>query len=360
MTYKISLSAVRIPDEAYPLIYDTLRSEKIGQSEYVQRFENDIAEFVGVKHCVAVSNGTMADAVAVAAMKEKYKIKRVVVPALTFIAQPNSVRYNNLPVVFEDVTDDWQMRLGDYFQQETLYFPADLMGRTFNIPDAFSKDKMEFVIEDACEAFGTMGENNKFAGTFGKLGTYSFFPSHTISTGEGGAIVTDDDELNDLCRSLRAHGSISVDPLRKFQFPYLGFNARMTSMQAALGIALMKHIDEYLYMRGVIFAKMQDALGGFDNRPGDTFVVPHAYPVEYVSTEARDKAMRKLIEAGVECRKFFSCIPISEPPYVGGDGKFPNAERIAGTHLYVPCHQNMTPEDVTYILSVLDKIGGRA
>ena len=364
MNYKVSLSAVRVPEETYPLMHKALDEGKIGQSEYVQEFEEAVARFVGARYCIAVSNGTMADAVAVAAMKEAYGMKRAIVPALTFIAQPNSVCYNGLDVVFADVGNDWQMDFdgvgyADEWKATNIYFPADLMGRIFEYPNLFPPEKRQFTIEDACESFGSRGSDGKYAGTYGALGTYSFFPSHTISTGEGGAIVTNDSNLAELCRFIRAHGAVSSDPMRKFEFPIFGFNARMTTMQAVLGIAVMNHIEEYLLERRVIFAEMRRNLGGFV-RDGDDFIVPHAYPIEYVSQEARDAAMRKLIEEGIECRKLFSCIPGNEHHYKNHKGTFPNAERIASTHLYLPCHQNMTMDDVEYILKVMDKIGGRA
>lgn len=359
MNYKVSLSAVRVPEETYPLMHKALDEGKIGQSEYVQEFEEAVARFVGTRYCIAVSNGTMADAVAVAAMKEAYGMKCAIVPALTFIAQPNSVCYNGLDVIFADVGDDWQMGFGNHFEFPTIYFPADLMGRIYDREAALPPGLDKFIIEDACESFGSRGSDGKYAGTYGALGTYSFFPSHTISTGEGGAVVTNDSNLAELCRFIRAHGAISSDPMRKFEFPIFGFNARMTTMQAILGISVMKHIEEYLLERRVIFAEMRRNLGGFD-RDGDDFIVPHAYPIEYVSQEARDAAMRKLIEEGIECRKLFSCIPGNEHHYKNHKGTFPNAQRIASTHLYLPCHQNMTMDDVDYILKVMDKIGGRA
>ena len=359
MNYKVSLSAVRIPEETYPLMHKALEEGKIGQSEYVQQFEEAVARFVGSRYCIAVSNGTMADAVAVAAMKEAYGMKRAIVPALTFIAQPNSVCYNGLDVVFADVGDDWQMQFGGSWEMETIYFPADLMGRIFGMPPIFPSEKNKFIIEDACEAFGSRGIGGGCAGTYGALGTYSFFPSHTISTGEGGAIVTNDSNLAELCRFIRAHGAVSSDPMRKFEFPIFGFNARMTTMQAVLGIAVMNHIEEYLEARRNIFARMRKEFGGFD-REGDDYIIPHAYPIEFVSESARGAAMLYLLNDGIECRKFFSCIPGNEHHYHKHTGNFPNAQRIANTHLYLPCHQNMTVGDVDYILKVMDKIGGRA
>jgi perosamine synthetase len=292
----------------------------------------------------------MADAVAVAALKATGRAKPVVVPALTFIAQPNSVRYNGLPIEFADIKEDWTLNTSNV-PNEWIIFGTDLMGRQMI-------GRMD--IEDACESFGTSFYGQR-AGTFGTLGTYSFFPSHTISTGEGGAIVTDDPDLAKLCRSIRAHGSVSSDPLDKFHFPNFGFNARMCSLQAVLGVALMKHIDEYVSKRRVNFRLMKIALGGFEERPGED-IVPHGYPIEFVSEEARDVAMRNILEASIECRKLFSCIPMEEQQYKSfrylGEGHFPVASHVAHTHLYVPCHQNLSNNDVSYIVdTVLNQKG---
>jgi len=343
--YKVSLAAVNIPEETYPMMENALRAGKIGQTDLIEQFEEAIANYVGSKFCIAVSNGTMADAVAVAAMKAVYKISRsVVVPALTFIAQPNSVLYNGLQVVFVDVKEDWTVDLSyihPYTYLHSIVFSTDLMGRQGPTnPD----------IEDACEAFGSR-LGGKSAGTFGKMGTYSFFPSHTISTGEGGAIVTDDPELASLCRSIRAHGSTTTDPMNKFHFTNYGFNARFTSLQSVLGICLMNHVDEYVSRRRKNFLAMQKGLGGFYEREREE-IVPHGYPVEFSSESARDGAMRNILQAGIECRKFFSCIPLEEPRYQSV-GKFPVAEHISHTHLYVPCHQNMNSADVKYVISVV-------
>lgn len=348
--YKISFSAVNVPDETYPLMESALRQKKIGQTELIEEFEEAIANYVGARFCVAVANGTLADAVAIAAMKAHIRTqRRVLVPALTFIAQVNAVRYNNMEVLFADVDENWLIDLSSVqaeIYRDTITCGTDLMGRIFMQGND---------IEDACEAFGSkFGDLS--AGTFGMVGTYSFFPSHTISTGEGGAIVTDIEELAKLCRAIRAHGATSNDPMDKFHFPHFGYNARMSSLQAVLGIALMKHIDEYVSKRRKNFLRMKATLGGFYERP-DEAVVPHGYPIEFKTEEARNIAMRELLKAGIECRKFFSCIPHEEKTYITV-GHFPVSDHISHTYLYVPCHQNMTDEDVRFLLekiSTLDK-----
>lgn len=350
MTYKISLAAINIPEETYPMMEGALRDRKIGQTDLIEQFEKAIAEFVGSTYCIAVSNGTMADAVAVAALKEYMGVKRAIVPALTFIAQPNSVLYNNMRVDFVDVNEDWTINFSDVpyvFLKDSLIFGTDIMGRLL-----LSSDSID--IEDACEAFGSRYEG-KSAGTFGLMGTFSFFPSHTISTGEGGAIVTDIKELDKLCRSIRAHGTGSSDPMEKFHFPNPGFNARLSSIQAVLGITLMQHVKNYVATRRRNFKKMQ-ILGGFSEREGEE-IVPHAYPIEFDNEASRDTAMKNLLADGIECRKFFSCIPMEEPHHYSL-GKYPIAWHIAHTYLYVPCHQNMTDEDVDYVIDkVLEQKG---
>jgi perosamine synthetase len=214
----------------------------------------------------------------------------------------------------------------------------------------------EMDIEDACEAFASRYEGLA-AGTFGLAGTYSFFPSHTISTGEGGAIVTNEEYIARLCRSIRAHGSVSSDPMEKFHFPHFGFNARMSSMQAVLGSALMIHIDEYVSRRRKNFHMMREKLGGFRERKNEE-IVPHGYPIEFESETTRDVAMQNILKAGIECRKFFSCIPLEEPNHLS-PGYFPVAEHISHTHLYVPCHQNLISEDVNYIINIVCDQKGR-
>ena len=295
----------------------------------------------------------MADAVAVAAMAKKHKCSIFVVPALTFIAHPNSVLYNGLKIQFVDVNTDWTMNVDEAlkYKDTATAFPSDIMGR---IPDYNALSGQMPILEDACEAFGDR-RGFKKAGTFGEMGTFSFFVSHTITTGEGGAIVTNDDELADLCRQLKSHGRRSeTDPFNKFHFDYLGFNGKMSGLTAAFGCGVMEHVDEYIERRHEVFERMNDALELWP--AGIDYVVPHGYPVTYADTTKRNAAMKYLLANDIECRKFFSCIPVDEEAYreQAGVAEFPNATAIAYTSLYVPCHQNLTDGDVAY---VIEKVG---
>ena len=357
--YKISLADINVPPEVIANMAEVLASQDIGQnSHFIKDFEKAIADFTGAKHCIVTSSGTMADAVAVAAMKVKYNPVRVIVPALTFIAQPNSVFYNGLEIEFVDITRDYLMNWEEAYkfdERTSIYFPSDCMGRisTYRYSNR--------VIEDACEAFGSILHGTK-AGRRGEIGTFSFFVSHTITTGEGGAIITDDDWLANLCYSLRSHGRASDTYAQdKFSFPHLGFNGKLSAPQAAIGCGVMAHVKDYIKTRHSNYIYMQDLIGGFSERAGE-YLVPHGFPIEFRSESDRNDAMRNILEAGIECRKFFSCIPTMEQAYKFKRqflGRFPVAEHVAFTHLYVPVHQNLSLQDVKYIADVVNAQNGR-
>lgn len=361
MSYKISLAAINLPIEAIANMGELMASGQIGQtSHFLTDFEQMLSDYTGSKHCIVTSSGTVADAIAVAAMKIKYNPSRVVVPALTFIAQANAVFYNGLEIEFVDIREDFTMNWDSARQFQdlnTIYFPSDCLGR---MACAHVENKAR-IIEDACEAFGSQ-QDEWCSGRFGELGTSSFFVSHTITTGEGGAIITDDDWLALLCRSLRSHGRRSdIDALDKFSFPYLGFNGKLAGPQAAIGCGVMQHVNAYVTRRHDHYVEMQSQLGGFPEREGE-YLVPHGFPVEYGSEMDRNDAMKDILAAGIECRKFFSCIPTMEQAYSFKRqylGRFPVAEHVAFTHLYVPCHQNLFPDDIKYICDTVLSTKGR-
>jgi len=348
---EISLAAVNVPPEAMDYVMDTLRRGRLSQSEYVERFEKALTDWTGAKHAIAVSSGTMADAVALGAMKIKHHHNRVVCPALTFVAQPNAARMNEMDIEFVDVSEDWTMSVeqAERWRELAIAYPSDCMGRLARIPSGMP------CVEDACEAFGSTLDGRR-AGRFGEIGTYSFFVSHTLTTGEGGAIVTDDDWLADLCRTLRSHGRASdSDAMQKFRFPFYGFNAKMTGVIAAVGCGLMEHVDEYVNRRRQVFKTLNELMDNrFTEREGE-IVIPHGYPLEFEGQMRRDEAMRLLLDEGIECRKFFSSIPSMEPAYAHLRrylGRYPVAEYIAQTHLYLPCHQNLTQAQIERMAAV--------
>ena len=339
----ISLASAKIPFKAYLNVLDCLKSERIGRGKYVDRFEKLSAEYFGVKHCLAVANGTLADLILLSTLKEMYPGKlEVILPAFTFIAQANSVLWAGLNPVFIDEKQDVQPLINE---RTLCYFPVHLLG-LYGISPTLIHDVP--ILEDCCEAMGGHISGIKF-GTIGIAGAFSMYPSHTITTGEGGLIITNDDEFHAIARSIHNHGKFGG---QDFNFKYLGINAKMTNLQAAIGCELIKTIDE-------VNQKRRDNVAHYNRLLGTSFhaSAPHCYPVFYKDQESRDKALKTLTDAGIECRKLMGCIPDSEP-YVQRFGTpiptaFVNARRYANTGLFVPIHQNLTKKEIDYVCRII-------
>lgn len=357
----IRLGHVEVPYETADRVKAMLLHGIIGQSEVIEEFEEAFARWIGSKYCVAVSSGTMADTIALAVLKHFNPGKNeVILPALTFIAQANAVVHNGLKPVFVDVDQymnmDMSAAIHDKANMRTLcFFPTHLLGRPI-APLPVSNFRNIPVIEDACEAMGSLGYVDGKCGTFGLMGTFSFFPSHTITTGEGGMIVTNNKECADLARRLRNHGKISS---HDFHFDVIGFNAKITSIQAAIGLGMLKTIDDVIEKR----RRAYFALGGKDVEHHGR-ISPHALPVICESEEARDKMLCDLRAADIECRNLFSCIPTQEKAYAylgHKPGEFPSAEDIGRRGLYVPCHSGLSNEDIEKIKgAIFEAQPGRA
>jgi perosamine synthetase len=294
----IKLSHVAFPQEAVEAVAQLVRKGLVGQGSQIEEFEAAFGNWIGRSHAIAVSNGTMADTIALAALRARHPGKtKVIMPALTFAAQLNAVLTARLEPIFVDVDDKGLMRadqIEPLLDAHTLcIYPVHLLGAYCDLPD-FGVP----VVEDTCEALGTEYKGRK-AGTAGTLATFSFFPSHTLTTGEGGMIATDDPELADLARTLRNHGKRANDV---FHFDYSGFNGKMTTVQATLGTYGLRTLDKNIALR----RKAGQALGLIE-RTGEA-ICPHAFPVVCASKASRDGLLEKLTEVGIESRNLFSSL----------------------------------------------------
>jgi len=360
----ITLGTVNISSKTKKLLNEALDKGIIGQGNYIQDFENKLAEFLKVKHVITTSSGTLADAVALAAAKitDGGKRNEVIVPALTFIAQVNAVYYNHLKPVFVDVGYDYQIdteKIEEKITGNTLaIMPTHLLGKPVNMNDVLDLAKKHnlFVIEDSCEALGSRYQN-QLCGTIGDMGCFSFFVSHSITTGEGGAIATNNDSLADLARSLRNHGRKSSNPGEHFIFPHIGFSAKMNSMEAIVGLGIIDELPEYIERRHQNLIKINNLLDKELLHGKNQYIVPHGIPVLVKSQEQRDKLLVAFPEKfGIETRQIFYSIPTQSEAYkfLGEKiGSYPVAEDIGRRGLYVPCHQNLGDEDLRKIANAI-------
>lgn len=356
MTMKpIRLGFVKTNKMQRDIVNSLVKEGQIGQSYMIEQFEMAMSHWLEANYCVAVSSGTMADTIALAILKNQYPDKdEVILPALTFIAQVNAVYYNHLRPVFVDVGDDMLMDVNEVARKinsKTLcVFPVDLLGRPANYDKLSNLDVP--IVEDACEALGseynTLGSGFRKCGAIGDIGTLSFFPSHTLATGEGGMVVTHKKSYYDLAKKLRNHGRDNGE----FHHDIIGFNGKMSSMEAALGFGTIDKLDEMVEARRKIFF----SLGGKEN-PRKEKVCPHGFPFLAKTEAEREDIRSRLKEEGIENRNIFSSIPTQEEAYeyLGCRlGEYVAAEEFGRRGFYVPCHHGMVEDDVKRILAVIN------
>jgi perosamine synthetase len=358
----ISLATADINLKTWANVADCLMRKRIGRGKYVERLERKFAEYIGVKHAIATCNGTLADTVMLATLKCMQGGEQVILPAFSFVAQANSVVWAGLKPVFCDVDSKMKMdvnKLAALGESSTLCtFVAHMLGKDCSVKFNTEPANLGTVLEDCCEAMGgdmtlsgTQATNKKL-GTFGIAGSYSMFPSHTITTGEGGLIVTNNDDFNEIARSIMNHGKWRSND---FDFKYLGINAKMSDIQAAIGCSLIGNIDGVNKRRRLNVEYYNLLLDG------NYFATsPHCYPIFYPSMMERDRALDTLRHRGVDCRKLMGCIP--DYPFYQKylpksecvfDNQFPMAKKFADTGLYVPVHQNLTCAEIERICEVI-------
>ncbi len=366
----IRLGTVNITYRAEALMNEALKKGEIGSGGYINLFENELAKWLGVKHVIATSSGTMADACAIAAAKclaASKERNEVIVPALTFIAQINAVWYNHLKPIFVDVGLDFNISIdqieGKITDKTLAIMPVHLLGRPVHMDRimVIAEKYGLFVVEDACEALGSKYYGNK-AGTTGHAGCFSFYVSHSITTGEGGAVVTNDDTIADLVRSLRNHGRQSDAFEEKFLFPWIGFSAKMNSMEAIIGLGIIPELDVHIEKRRHNLRVLNELTGNSWMVEDDNeYIVPHSYPLMARSNEERQKLLIDLPQRyGIEARQLFCSIPTQSKAYAFlGEklGSYPIAEIIGSKGFYVPSHQNLNDDDLRHIANALKEVG---
>lgn len=323
---------------------------------YVTRFEEEFAEFCGTSHAISVSNGTVALHLALHAMGIGQG-DEVIVPDLSFIASANAVLMTGAKPVFCDVDPD--SLCIDPSQLEALItprtravMPVHLYGHPADMEAilAVARAHKLYVIEDAAEAHGSAIGSMR-VGSFGDCATFSFYANKNITTGEGGMVVTNDEALAREIRTLRDH---AMSPTKRFWHDQMGFNYRMTNLQAALGCAQMEQIDGFLEARRALYEGYAQRLSNLPglrlNReaPGTTnsfWMV--CVELEGAQTHERDRFCNALRERGVDTRPYF--FPMSDMPYMEGPAPTPVSHRVSASGFNLPTYIGLTQDDLDVI-----------
>lgn len=329
--------------------------------KYIGAFEEMFAKFCGVKHAIATNNGTTALHLALVALDLKPG-DEVIIPTVTYIATANAVRYCGATPVLADVCPDtMNIDPNDIERRITSktrgIIPVHLYGHPAEMEpiNEIAHRHGLWVVEDAAEAHGAEVLGRKVGG-LGTCATFSFFGNKIITTGEGGMVTTDDDDLANKLRLFRGQG---MDPKRRYWFPVVGYNYRMTNIQAAIGLAQTEEIDKALSDRATLAGWYNQALAHLQEKivlPKQQSWAKQVYWMYNIflkdgDEHKRDSVMRKLDEMGIETRPVFYPMHVL-PPY-REEATYPVADLWAQRGINLPTHQDLTQDDVHRIADSL-------
>lgn len=364
LKYRIPVANPDIGREEEELVLDAIRSGWISsQGPYVRRFEEEFARWLGVKHAIAVSNGTVALHLALLALGVGPG-DEVIVPDLTFASPANMVILTGARPVFVDVTKEyWCIDPEDFKRKISEKTKAVIVVHLYGHPAdmdeilEIARENNIYVIEDAAEAHGSEYKGRK-VGTLGDIATFSFYGNKTITTGEGGMVVTNNDELADKIRLMRDHG---MKP--RYWHIVLGFNYRMSSLQAALGLAQLRKIDKLLERKRRIARIYEEILSGIPGimlHPSMPWAKPSYWLYSIVVDEklyglSRDKLMEKLKKQGIETRRFFYPLHIMPvfKTYATNNEDYPISTYLSEHGMNLPSGPKISDEEVIYVAKTL-------
>ena len=387
---RVPLSMPDIGEREIRNVMDVLRSQRLSLGPTVLEFEEKFAEYVGLRYAVSANSGTSALHLAIRA----YGIgpdDEVITTPFSFVASTNCILYEGAHPVFIDI-DPFTMNIDtrqlDRFLEDSCQFDARVgalfnkaTGRTikailpvhvFGLPcrmdvilNLASRYRLR-VIEDACEALGAEFRGRR-AGTFGDAAVFGFYPNKQMTTGEGGMLVTNNQEIALLCRSMRNQGrdesSTWLSHVR------LGYNYRLSELHSALGLAQLQRLPELLHKRqqaAEVYTKMLSSIphlilpAEFDGFKRSWFV----YVVQLNLPDpkaARDRVIRKLRAHGVECQAYFPSI--HKQPHIATVATLPpgglrNSEAASDRSLAIPFFPSATLEQVEYVSAALARFVG--
>jgi perosamine synthetase len=333
--------------------------------EYVKRFERDFATFCEARHAVATSNGTTALHLCLATLGIGPG-DEVLIPDLTFIATANVVRFTGAtPVLVDSEPRTWNIDPVDARRKVTsrtrAIIPVHLYGHPVDMDPllALAAEHRLEIVEDAAEAHGARYKGRR-VGAIGRIGAFSFYGNKIITTGEGGAVVTNDPALAERAAFLRDH---AMDPRRRYYHPEVGFNYRMTNIQAAIGCAQVEQADAILARRKAIAVAYRAGLAGIRGLTpppaepwAETVYWMYSVLIEPTFGRSRADVMTGLRARGVDSRPFF--VPLHEMPPDRLDAPFPVATSLGARGINLPSGTGLQLEEIATVCDALRALAG--
>ena len=342
-----------IPDinkEEIKAVTNSISSGWVGSNgELVQQFEKALTQKLNVKYAIAVSNGTSALLCALLAMREVMENLMVGVPTFTFIATANTSKFVSDKIRFIDCSrETWNICSDNLPEGINLLLPVDVGGLPVDY-DSFKNLGLR-MISDSAESMGAK-YNGQLVGGQADIHTFSFHRAKIITTGEGGAVTTNNKELYRIMRSICNHG---YDPNRKpWQYRHIRFalNFRMTELESAIGIEQLKKLDRYVKERREKARVYKDIIGDLVEYQKVPANCVHSYFFFGIVLEMNvDRFCEKMLKKGIEVK---SWTPAHQQKHMLTTRKFENAEWLGKKVSLLPIHNKLTEEDVKKVAEVV-------
>ncbi len=362
----IPIAKPQIGNEEKNAVMKVLESGILAEGPKVAEFEKAFAEFLGVKYAIAVNSGTAALYLSLLAHDIK-EGDEVITSPFTFIATANSIITAGATPIFADIEErtfniNPDGILEKISPKTKAIIPVHLYGHPADMEkiSELAIAKKLIIIEDACQAHAAKF-NGKYVGTFG-TGTFSFYPTKNMTTGEGGMITTNDAQIYELSRLLKSHGA-----KQKYIHEILGLNFRMTDIAAAIGVEQLKKLESFTKSRQ---ANADYLNSGLKNVKG--IVIPvvkngcehvfHQYTIRVTNDckVKRDALAKTLNEKGIGTGIHYQ-LPIHKQPYyqrLGYKDSLPVAEKASSEVLSLPVHPGVSKENMDFIINTIKEICG--
>lgn len=347
------------------LVNEVLESGILAQGPKVKALEEQFAQLCGTKHAIAVTSGTAAIHAALYAAGVGPGDEVITVP-FTFVATANPILMQGADIVFCDIKEDTFNIDPESVRKKVTgktkaIIAVDLYGQPcdYDALRGIAEEHGLVIIEDACQAVNAYAGDVK-AGALGDLGCFSLYATKNMMSGEGGIITTDDDQYAELCRRFRHHGQSEQT---RYQYYDLGYNYRMTDLQAAVALGQLEKVDSFTNRRIENAKALNEGLSDVTGlvlpveKEGHTHVY-HQYTIR-VTDEfplTRDELLAHLKERGVGAGVYYPK-PLHLHPHFSrmgyAEGAFPVAEKASKDVISLPVHPQVTPEDINTIIQVV-------
>jgi len=366
---RIMFGDLKIGDIAKKYIQMALDKNWVSEGANVKEFEQKFADKFGYKYAMATSSGTDANICCCVSLYD-FGTKRgdeIIVPALSFVATANSILAAGFIPKFVDIEVETlnidPTKIEEAITDKTrAIMVVHTMGKPCEMDSILEIAKAYNlkIIEDACEAHGATYKE-RIVGSIGDMGTFSFYAAHVVVAGEGGMVVTNNDEMANVVRSVKSHGR----PFGSiyFDFQRIGFNSRMNELTAAIGLEGLEHFDETFNKRKKNLYKLLELTEElskhfyFIKEENFEKVSPHAFPLVLRDKKYdRDKLYHYLEAKGIQCKTLFGSLPTQHQAFKFLNyryGQFPASEYVGKNGLHFGIHQYLNDDDLHYISDTL-------